>query len=285
VNFTVVGGGATGVELAGTLAELRSGTLAAAFPEIDSSRVHIRLIEQLDVLLAPFGHRQQEYAYRQLRDRGVEVRRHAKIREVTPASVRLDSGEDIPSDLTVWAAGVAAPHAVAGWGLPQGRGGRISVAPDLRVTGQDRIFAGGDIAVAGSHPLPQLAQPAIQAGRHIGGQIRRLAAGQPLVPFSYHDKGIMATIGRRSAVVELPHGLRFRGTLAWLAWLGLHLITLLGGRNRLSALVNLTWRYVAWGRGGGIIVGDDPPALPPGSPPGELPAVAVPAARTPVRAD
>ncbi len=285
LNFTVVGGGATGVELAGTLAELRSAALAAAYPEIDSSRVHIRLVEQLGVLLAPFDSRLQQYAYQQLHDRGVDIRLNAKIREVTPDSVRLDSGEDLPSDLTVWAAGVAAPRAVAGWGLPQGRGGRLSVGDDLRVTGQDRIFAGGDVAVASGQPVPQLAQPAIQAGRHIGGQIRRLAAGQPLVPFTYHDKGIMATIGRRSAVVQLPRGLRFRGTLAWLAWLGLHLVTLLGGRNRLSALVNLAWRYVAWGHGGGVIVGDDTPGFPPGVPVDAPPGVAVPAARAPAGTD
>jgi NADH dehydrogenase len=286
VNFTVVGGGATGVELAGTLAELRYGALKAAFPEIDSHRVNIRLVEQLGTLLAPFEPKLQRYAYQQLRDRDVDVRLNAKISEVTPSSVRLADGEDLPSDLTVWAAGVAAPGTVARWGLPRGKGGRISVGPDLRVTGQDRIFAGGDVCVAGEHPLPQLAQPAIQAGRHIGRQIRRLEAGQPTQPFTYHDKGIMATIGRRSAVVQLPHGLRFRGTIAWLAWLGLHLVTLLGGRNRLSALVNLAWRYLAWGRGGGVIVGDDPPSVPPSSPP-ELVSDArdVPTPAAAVRAD
>src|SRR5215472_6328223 len=136
------------------------------------------------------------------------------------------------------------------------------VGPDLRVTGQDRIFAAGDIALVEDQPLPQVAQPAIQTGRHAGRQIARLMAGQPTRPFRYHDKGIMATIGRRSAVVELPHGVRIHGTLAWLAWLGLHLFYLLGGRNRLSALLNLSYRYVSWGHGGGVIVGDDPPVGP-----------------------
>jgi NADH dehydrogenase len=270
VNFTLAGGGATGVELAGALAELRSA-LDATYPEIDRDDVTIRLVEMAPVLLAPFHPALQSYAYAQLRRRGVDIRLNTKIREVTEDRVILENGEDLPSDLTVWTAGVSAPGAVQGWGLPQGRGGRIEVGPDLRVTGQDRIFAVGDIALIKDHPLPQLAQPAIQTGRHAGKQIAHLMAGAPTEPFRYHDKGIMATIGRRSAVVQLPHGVRIRGTLAWLAWLALHLFYLLGGRNRLSALVNLSYRYLVWGHGGGVIVGDDPPAVVPGGSPQVVP--------------
>ena len=281
LNFTVVGGGATGVELAGTIAELREHALEAAFPGVDETRVHIRLVEQFPALLGPFHESLQKYAYQQLRNRGVDVRLNTRIREITPTAVLLENGEDLPSDVTAWAAGVAAPATVAGWGLPQGKNGRIRVGPDLRVVGQDRIFAGGDIAVSDENPLPQLAQPAIQAGRHIGAQILKLEAGQPTERFVYHDKGIMAAIGRRSAVVQLPRGMRVRGTIAWLAWLALHLITLLGGRNRLSALLNLSWRYLAWGHGGGIIVGDDPPAVIPGGPPQIVPAGTRPAQAVP----
>jgi NADH dehydrogenase len=258
VNFTVVGGGATGVELAGALAELRSTALDAAFPEVNLASVHIRLVEQAGALLLPFEPGLREYARRQLEDRGVEVRLNTAIREVRSDRVILADGEDLPSDVTVWAAGVSAPAEVADWQLPQGRGGRILTGPDLRVRGHDRIFALGDIALIEEQPLPQLAQPALQTGRHVARQIRRLAAGEPALPFEYHDKGIMATIGRRSAVVELPHRIKIRGTLAWLAWLALHLLTLLGNRNRLSALLNLSWRYLTWGHGGGVIVGDDP---------------------------
>jgi NADH dehydrogenase len=173
---------------------------------------------------------------------------------------------------------VSAPAGLSHWGLPQGHGGRIEVGPDLRVAGQDRIFATGDIALIEDQPLPQLAQPAIQTGRYAAKQIEAAMTGRPAGEFRYHDKGIMATIGRRSAVVELPKGLRIRGTLAWLAWLGLHLITLLGGRNRLSALLNLSYRYLAWGHGGGVIVGDDPPAAMPDGSPEQVPgAAAVPA--------
>lgn len=259
VSVTVIGGGATGVELAGTLAELRSIALASSFPDIDPARVHIRLIEQAKELLTPFHRSLREYARRQLQARGVEVMLGTGIREITADRVIRTDGQELDSELTVWAAGVAAPDGAGRWGLPQGKGGRLVTGPDLRVTGQDRIFAVGDIALIDGDPLPQLAQPALQMGRHAAGQIAALAAGQPTAAFSYHDKGIMATIGRRSAVVQLPRHIRVRGTLAWLAWLGLHLVTLLGNRNRISALVNLTYRYLTWGHGGGIIVGDDPP--------------------------
>ena len=258
LHVTVVGGGATGVELAGTLAELRKEVFRNTFPDIDPGRLHVRLVEQGDALLGPFAAPLRDYTLAQLRRRDVEVTLGAEIHEVTADQVLLASGDALPSDITVWAAGVAAPDAVAGWGLPQGKHGRILVGPDLRVHGQERIFAVGDIAVNPDDPTPQLAQPAIQMGKHAARQIARLADGQPTVPFKYHHKGTMATIGRKSAVVQLPKGLKIRGTLAWLAWLGLHLVYLLGGRNRISTLINLSWRYLAWGHGGGVIVGDAP---------------------------
>ncbi|HEY2443197.1 MAG TPA: NAD(P)/FAD-dependent oxidoreductase [Streptosporangiaceae bacterium] len=257
--LTVVGGGATGVEVAGTLAELRNIALSSAFPEVDRAKLHIRLVELGADLIPPFSPSLRDYARKQLAGRGVDIRLGTTIREVTPDSVILADGESLPSDLTVWAAGVAAPAAAGGWGLPQGKGGRIVTDRDLRVKGQPRIFAIGDIALVADAPLPQLAQPAIQAGRHAATQVRRLLAGQDTTAFGYHDKGIMATIGRRSAVVQLPRGIKVTGTLAWFAWLGLHVVTLLGNRNRISALLNLSWRYLTWGHGGGLIVGDEPP--------------------------
>jgi NADH dehydrogenase len=259
VVITIVGGGATGVEVAGTLAELRNIALAAAYPEIDRARVKVRLVELGPDLIAPFSPPLREYARRQLAKRGVDIRLNTTIHEVTPHSVIVDSGEEWRSDITVWAAGVAAPAAAADWGLPQGKNGRIVTGADLRVKGQDRIFAIGDIGLAEPDPSPQLAQPAIQEGKHAARQIRRLATGQPAEPFRYHDKGLMATIGRRSAVVDLPQGIRIRGTLAWLAWLALHIFYILGNRNRVATLLNLSWRYLTWRRGGGMIVGDEPP--------------------------
>ena len=258
LHITVAGGGATGVELAGTLAELSATVLAATFPDVDPGRVHVRLIEMAPSLLTVFHEKLREYALVQLRKRGVDIRLNTRIAKITANQVQLAEGEDLPSELTVWAAGVGAPEAVAGWGLPQGKGGRILIGPDLRVQGQDRIFAVGDIAINPDDPTPQLAQPALQMGRHAAAQIVKLESKTATEPFKYHDKGTMATIGRRSAVVQLARGLRLRGTLAWLAWLALHLFYLLGGRNRVSTMINLTYRYVAWGHGGAVIVGDDP---------------------------
>jgi NADH dehydrogenase len=266
VAITVVGGGATGVELAGSLADLRNIALAASYPEIDRARIHVSLVERAPALLTPFHPALGEYTRRQLVKRGVDVRLGAAIREIAPGRVVFTDGSTMASDVTVWAAGVAAPGPVSNWNLPQAAGGRIRIGADLRVAGQQRIFAVGDVALIEDHPLPQLAQPALQMGKHAADQVRRLAQGQPTTPFRYRDKGIMATIGYRSAVVELPRGLRFRGTLAWLAWLALHIITLLGGRNRISALVNMSSRYLTWQRGGGLIVGDGLSAGP--APPG-----------------
>jgi len=258
-DITVVGGGATGVEMAGTLGELRREVLHATFPDVDPSRVHVRLVEMAPALLMPFHPKLREYTRKQLVSRGVDIRLDTRILEVLPDRVVLGDGQSLPSDLTVWAAGVAAPRPVAGWNLPQGPGGRILIGPDLRVQGEDRIFAIGDIAIYPDEPSPQLAQPALQEGRHAAAQVVRLLHGEPTEPFSYHDKGIMATIGRKSAVVQLGRGGRITGTLAWLVWLALHLLYLLGGRNRVSTLINLSWRYIAWGHGGGVIVGDEPP--------------------------
>ena len=255
---TVVGGGATGVELAGTVGELRNDVLRATFPDVDPNRVHVRLVEMAPELLMPFNPKLRAYTRRQLEDRGIDIRVNTTIREVAPGHVLLADGTSLPSDLTVWTGGVAAAESVGAWGLPQGKAGRLLVGPDLRVQGSDRIFAIGDIALDQQNPSPQLAQPALQEGKHAAEQILRLLRGEPTEPFHYHDKGTMATIGRRSAVVELPRGARITGTLAWFAWLGLHLLYLLGNRNRVATLINLSWRYVAWGHGGGVIVGDEP---------------------------
>jgi NADH dehydrogenase len=254
----VVGGGATGVEMAGMLAELRNATLPKNYPEIDVERVRVILVEMTDDVLGPFAPDMRRYAAKELRERGVELRLGTAVEEVSEDSVLLSGGERVPSAATIWATGVKVHDQVSKWGLPQGRGGRIQVEPDMRVVGHPEIFAVGDIAVSVDEPLPQLAQPAIQGGRHAGAQVRRLIAGLATQPMRYKDKGIMATIGRSDAVVQLAHGPKMKGLLAWLAWVGVHIVQLTGGRNRLATLVNLSVRYLTGHGRHNVIVGDPP---------------------------
>ena len=258
LTVVVVGGGTTGVETAGALAELRNAGVKAAFPEIAPSQVNVVLIEQGPELLAPYPPRLRRYTLAQLRKRGVEVLLDTPVLAVTPGTVTLGDHTTLRADLTIWAAGVTASISVRDWGLPQGRGGRIVVDDHLQVAGFPEIYAAGDLALISGAPLPQQAQPAIQTGTHAGRQIRHLLAGEPTQRFCYRDKGTMATIGRNAAVVALPVGVRLTGVLAWLAWLGLHIVMLLGNRNRLSTMLNLSWRYLAWPSGSGVIVGDIP---------------------------
>jgi NADH:ubiquinone reductase (H+-translocating) len=224
----VVGGGPTGVEMAGALAELRNAGLAYAYPEVDPERVRVVLVEMTDEVLAPFDPKLREYAAGALRERGVELRLGVAVREVRPDCVVLSDGERVPSASTIWATGVKVDDAVSAWGLPQGRGGRLRVGPDLRVEGHPEIFAVGDLAADRDAPLPQLARPAIDGGRHAAAQVRRLLAGEPTEPFVYRDRGISATIGRSDAVIQLPFGLKLPGLVAWLGWVGLHVVLLIG---------------------------------------------------------
>jgi len=249
----IVGGGATGVEMAGTLAEMRDTALSRSFPELDPTLAKVVMIEMAPQLLTPFKKRLQDYAYRQLVKRRVDIRLNTAISSVRPDGVTLSDGTDLGVDLVVWAAGIGAYGRVADWGLPQGRGGRILVGDDLRVQGQDRVFAAGDTAVNPDASLPQLAQPAIQGGRHVARQILRLLDGQPTEPFHYSDHGTMATIGERAAVVQLPVGPTFTGTIAWGLWIMVHIAYLLGGRNRFLTMINLGLRYLSFRRTGGII--------------------------------
>jgi NADH:quinone reductase (non-electrogenic) len=256
LRLIVVGGGATGVEMAGALAELRH-VGPQTYPELDDVRESIVLIELGPDLLAPFKPRLRHYARSQLLKRGVEVRTDTAVTEVLPDGVVLKSGERLSAVAVIWAAGVTTDNVLDDWGLPRGRGGRIRVGEDLQVVGIESVFAAGDIAIAADGPpLPQVAQPAIQGGRHAAEQILAKITGVPTVPFHYRDKGTMATIGRRSAVTEVAHLPAITGTIAWLMWVGLHLVTLLGGRNRASALVNLVARYTAWPHTMNVIVGD-----------------------------
>lgn len=254
--IVIVGGGPTGVEMAGTMAELRNAVLPKIYPEVDIERVRVILVEMTDEVLGPFSPALRDYTVRELEQRGVELRLGTAVTEVHEDCVVLSDGERVPSAVTIWASGVTAPNSIAEWGLPQGRGGRIQVEPDMRVVGHSEIFAAGDVAASVDGTLPQLAPPAIQGGRHAAVQIRRLVAGQPTEPMRYKDKGIMATIGRSDAVVQFPIGLTLKGAVAWLAWVVLHIVMLAGQRNRLATLANLSVRYLARPGRHNFIVGD-----------------------------
>lgn len=264
LTFVVVGGGPTGVEVAGALAELVDHVLRKDFHTLDVSRARIVLIEQAGQLLTPFSPKSQRYAAHTLGARGVEVRLGTAVSEVTPDHVRLGDGEVLPTRTLVWAAGVkAGPVAeeLGERGVRLGRGGRIVVGDDLGIPGHPTAYAVGDIADitdGAGGALPQLAQVAIQGGRHAGAQIMATIERRPRTTFRYLDKGTMATVGRRAAVAELPTGHELTGPVAWLAWLALHLVYLLGVRNKVSVFVNWAWNYVTWDRGPRLIINQPP---------------------------
>jgi NADH dehydrogenase len=268
LTFVVVGGGPTGVEVAGALAELVDLVLRKDFRRLDVSRARIVLVEMLDHLLAPFSPSSQEHARRTLEERGVEVRTGVQVARVRSTRVALVDGEELAAHTLVWAAGVKANAIGTALGLPTGRGGRIVVGPNLEVDGRSGVWAIGDVAAIADRKggsgalLPQLAPVAIQSGRHVAHQIASRAAGHraPTKPFHYRDKGTMATIGRSRAVAELPLGIKLRGFPAWLSWLGLHLVMLAGFRNRISVFANWAWNWLTYDRGPRLIFRSRPRA-------------------------
>lgn len=262
LTFVVVGGGPTGVEVAGALAELFDVVIRRDFPTLDLDAARIVLLEAVDDLLGPFRPASRAHAREALEARGVEVRTGTAVESVTATRVRLAGGEEIRSHTLIWGAGVRANPLAAALGVETGRGGRIVVGPDLRIPGRPEAFAIGDVAAIDDGEdglLPGVAQVAMQSGKHVAGEIRRQLAGQAPKPFRYRDKGSMATIGRRSAVADLPARIRLSGTIGWFAWLALHLVTLIGFRNRLSVLLNWAWNYFTWDRGPRLIFGRLPP--------------------------
>jgi NADH dehydrogenase len=261
-TFVVVGGGATGVEMAGALVELLDAAVRHDRLRIDPERSKVVLLEAGDRVLAGFDEEASRYALDTLQSRRVEVRLRTPVAEVTGDGARLGSGEWIKAAAVIWAGGVTVDGTLAAT-LPtgHGRGGRVTIEPDLSVAGHPEVFVVGDAGSvpwgpARAEPCPQVAQVAIQSGRHAAHQIARQLTGRPTTAFEYHDKGLMATIGRHAAVAQLRHGIIVRGTLGWLAWLGLHLVYLVGFRNRVVVLVNWAWRYLDWPSGPRLIVAD-----------------------------
>ena len=256
LTFVVVGGGPTGVELAGALAEIARRTIARDFRSIDPTAARVLLLEGGPRVLAAFPEPLSRRAQESLERIGVEVRTRSVVTQVTADAVWL-GGEQIRTRTVLWAAGVAASPLNRTLGVALDRSGRVSVEPDLSIPGHPEAFAIGDMSVVrdtSGTALPGLAPVAMQQGARAADNVLRRLSGRPTRPFRYHDRGIMATIGRAAAVADI-RGLRLSGLIAWLAWLLVHITFLIGFRNRLLVLFEWAWAYVSWHRGARLITG------------------------------
>jgi NADH:ubiquinone reductase (H+-translocating) len=270
LTFAIVGGGPTGVEVAGAIAELLDMSVRRDGYRFDRSAERIVLVDGVEHVLTPFKESAQRYAQETLEHRSVELRLGQFVSQVTPDSIKLADGTVLATRTVIWAGGVTVQGTVAStFGAPATRSGQLIVDFNLEVEGLHGVFAVGDaasipLAPGSKERCPQLAQVAIQSGKHAAKQVQALAAGAPMTPFRYFDKGIMATIGRRAAIAQLRGGLVLRGTLGWLAWFGLHLLYLIGFRNKLTVLVNWSWRYLNWPSGPRVIIGNSSGPADPG---------------------
>ena len=254
LTFVVVGGGPTGVEMAGALSELIRLVLVKDYPRLNIKDVRVLLIEATDRLLGPMPARLREAAAETLWRKHVELRFGATVAEYDGRRVVLKSGEVIPADTLVWAAGVKAVQLTSRLGLPTARQGRIPVSETLAVSGHEGVYVIGDAAYleAGGEPLPMMAPVAIQMAETVARNIRRQLSGEPPIAFRYRDPGSLATIGRNAAVAYI-WGIGFTGFPAWVVWLVVHIIQLIGFRNKLFVLLNWAWDYFFYERAARLI--------------------------------
>ena len=257
LNFVIVGGGPTGVELAGALSEIARQTMIRDFRRINPSSARVILIEGLNRVLPPYPPVLSEKAAAQLRSLGVEVMTDKIVTSITDHDVRV--GETIiPTRTVLWAAGVQASPLARTLGCPLDRAGRVVVEPDLSVPGHPEAFVIGDLAAVPN--VPGVAPAAIQEGTHTAKNIARILANQPTLPFRYWDKGSLATIGRAAGVADFGR-LKLSGFLAWFAWLAVHIFFLIGFRNRILVILQWAWAYVTFQRGARLITGKTEPLM------------------------
>jgi NADH dehydrogenase len=249
LSISVIGGGPTGVEMAGAIAELIRGPLKSDQAEA-AANIQVSLIEAGPRLLPPFAPSLSERTKKDLEKLGVKVLLNAAVKAIEHRKIILKDDSVLNSEITIWAAGVKGSDAMAQLNLPT-NGNRIAVEPTMQVKNYPNIWALGDIAGAlgkDGRPLPMVAPVAIQQGKFIAKQISKLIANKPLSNFKYLDKGSMATIGRNKAIVQV-RGIKIAGPIAWLIWLWLHLFYLLGGRNKIGTMADWTWNYLTFDRG------------------------------------
>ncbi len=256
LTFVIVGGGPTGVEMAGSISEVARKTMVKDFRRIDSSQARVILIDAAPRVLPMFHESLSASAKKQLESIGVEVRVGVGVKGVSAEGVELE-GEFIPAKTIVWAAGNAASPLGKQLGAELDRAGRVMVEPDCSVKGNPDIYVIGDLACfahQGDRPLPGVSPVALQMGKYVGETILDRHLGHKVKDFEYLDKGSMATIGRNRAIADI-RGLRFDGFTAWLAWLFVHLIFLVGFRNRMLVIMQWAWGYFAFYRGARLITG------------------------------
>ena len=257
LTFCVVGGGATGVEVAGALAELVRMEMKDDYPNVAVERTEVHLYERGPQLLGAFTPKLEAYARSALEKRGVHVHTGEGVVEIEPTRVHLKSGGVVKAHTLVWGAGLQANPLVGSLGLELVKG-RVPVNPDLRLADHPEVFVVGDVAIftdgRTNRPLPQLGSVAKQAGTRAGQNIARLVRGEPTESFTYRDKGTMGAIGRGAAVVEMPFGLTVTGYIAWWMWLGVHLVLLSGGEAKMLTFLDWLWSMRLRKRGKRIVV-------------------------------
>jgi NADH dehydrogenase len=255
--LAVVGGGPTGVELAGAFADIARQAMRGNFRAIDPAHARVLLLEGGPRVLPTFAQQLSASAQRQLEALGVEVRLDSMVTDLGPHRLRIGEREVVDADVIVWASGVAASPLGRALGCDVDRAGRVRVEPDLSIPGHPEVFAIGDLALypdVHGRPLPGVAQVAMQQGRLAARNVLASLAGRPRGAFRYRDYGTMATIGRRRAIADL-RGMKLAGLIAWLAWLFVHLMSLVGFHNRLAVFREWMWAYFTRDRSARLITG------------------------------